>query len=124
MSIKPAVLLGAIDLLSTLLTDEESTFTAKGINVTALKDALTATKALLTGSETKQETAKRKLKDATKDLVRQMDGTYDIFSSMVDLLIGAAGKRTNLAKQIQKLRTKARASGAGGSGGPGTSGSP
>jgi len=71
-----------------------------------IKTALTAQGTLITQKDTTQENAKTALKTATIQYNNAANTAYNVFTSTVDLLIGAAGKGTPLAKQIQAIRKK------------------
>ena len=118
---------GAIDSLNELITQNTAAFTAAGLTPANIKTALTAQGVLVTQKDTAQENAKTALKVATAAYMPVADNAYTVFSSTVDLLIGASGKRSALAKQIQNIRMKLtstkKTGGGGGSSSSSTSGS-
>ncbi len=97
---------GAIDSLNELITQNTAAFTAGGLTPANVKTALTAQGVLVTQKDTTQENAKTALKTATIQYNSVSTTAYGVFTSTVDLLIGAAGKGTPLAKQIQAIRKK------------------
>lgn len=110
---------GAIDSLNELITQNSATFTAAGLTPANIKTALTAQGTLIAQKDTAQENAKTALKTATSQYNSTANTAYGVFTSTVDLLIGAAGKTSPLAKQIQavrkKLTTTKKGQGGGGS---------
>ena len=116
MAYKVPSVLGAIDLFLEYITANSAAIAAKNMTPATLTTALTALKAALVQKETAQEGAKTALKDATTLLDGQSVLTYDGFSSLVDFVAGGLGKKTNLAKQLQKIRGNVRSK-------PGTPGS-
>ena len=115
---------GAIDSLNELITQNTAAFTTAGLTPANIKTALTAQGTLVTQKDTAQENAKTALKVATALYNPVADNAYVVFSSTVDLLIGAAGKRSPLAKQIQDIRNKLpKTKKSGGNGGGGSSSS-
>ena len=116
MAYKVPSVLGAIDLFLEYITANSAAIAAKNMTPATLTTALTALKAALVQKETAPEGAKTALKDATTLLDGQSVLTYDGFSSLVDFVAGGLGKKTNLAKQLQKIRGNVRSK-------PGTPGS-
>ena len=114
---------GAIDSLSELITQNTATFTAAGLTPANIKTALAAQGTIITQKDTAQENAKTALKNATLQYNGAANTAYTAFSSTVDLLIGAAGKSTPLAKQIQNIRKKLTTTKQGGGGGSSSSSS-
>ena len=108
MAYKVPSVLGAIDLFLEFITANSAAITAKGMTPATLTTALTALKALLVQKDTAQEGAKTDLKDATIAVDAQSVLTYDGFSSLIDFVVGGLGKKTNLAKQLQKIRGNVR----------------
>lgn len=108
MAYKVPSVLGAIDLFLEFITANSAAITAKGMTPATLTTALTALKTALQQKETAQEGAKTVLKDATTAMDDQSVLTYDGFSSLVDFVTGGLGKKTNLAKQLQKIRGNVR----------------
>ncbi len=108
MAYKVPSVLGAIDLFLEFITANSAAITAKGMTPATLTTALTALKALLVQKDTAQEGAKTALKDATIAVDGQSVLTYDGFSSLIDFVSGGLGKKTNLAKQLQKIRLGVR----------------
>ena len=111
MAYKVPSVLGAIDLFLEFITANSAAITAKGMTPATLTTALTALKAALQQKEIAQEAAKTAMKDATLALDAQSILTYDGFSSLVDFMSGGLGKKTNLAKQLRKIRGDVRPSG-------------
>ena len=99
-------LIGAIDSVLQFISDNTSTLTAKGLAPANLAGALNDIKTDLGNKDGFQENAKTALKDATKDYEDAAGPGYDAFSSMIDLISGAVGKKTALAGQARKIRTK------------------
>ena len=97
---------GAIDSLNELITQNTAAFTTAGLTPANIKTALAAQGVIITQKDTAQENAKTALKTATTQYNGAATTAYNFFSSTVDLLIGAAGKTTPLAKQIQNVRKK------------------
>ena len=58
--------------------------------------------------EVEQENLKTVLKDKTKEVQDSVQELYDTFSTRIDAVCGAVGKKSNLAKQIAKLRSELR----------------
>ena len=114
---------GAIDSLNELITQNTATFTAAGLTPANIKTALTGQDTIITQKDTAQENAKTALKNATIQYNGAATTAYNFFSSTVDLLIGAAGKTTPLAKQIQAVRKKLTSTKQGGGGGSSSSSS-
>ena len=105
------------------ITANSAAITAKGMTPATLTTALTALKAALQQKEIAQEAAKTAMKDATLALDAQSILTYDGFSSLVDFMSGGLGKKTNLAKQLRKIRGDVRPSGSTPGSTPGSSSS-
>ena len=97
---------GAIDSLNELITQNTATFTTAGLTPANIKTALAAQGTIITQKDTAQENAKSALKTKTSEYNSAATTAYTAFSSTVDLLIGAAGKSSPLAKQIQNIRKK------------------
>jgi|ERR1043166_859134 hypothetical protein len=126
MSYSTQDLLGATDKLKTFLTNNAAALTAKSQNPTALKGALDTSAIEAGGKDGAQEDLKRQLKDATLLSVKANGDLYDLISSTVDLAAAAVGKKTNLAKQVYKIRAdlnKTRHGSGGGNGGGSSSSS-
>ena len=105
------------------ITANSAAITAKGMTPATLTTALTALKSALLQLETAQENVKTALKDATIALELQSVLTYDGFSSLIDFVAGGLGKKTNLAKQLRKIRENIRPAKGSGSGGSSSSSS-
>ena len=114
---------GAIDSLSELITQNSAAFTAAGLTPANIKTALAAQGTIITQKDTAQENAKTALKTATVQYNGAATTAYNAFSSTVDLLIGAAGKTSPLAKQIQNIRKKLTTTKQGNNGGGSSSSS-
>jgi len=123
MSYPAHAVIGAIDSLGELITENSATFTAAGLTPANIKTALAAQGTLITQKDTAQENAKTALKTATNNYNIVANTAYNAFSSTVDLLIGAAGKGTPLAKQIQSIRKKLTSTKQGNGGGDSSSSS-
>jgi hypothetical protein len=106
MSYAPQDIQGAIDTTNETITQNSTVITAKGLTPTNIKNALTASSILLGQKDTVQENLKSALKLATDEAESQANATYDLFSSTIDMLIGAVGKKTPLAKQFVAIRKK------------------
>ena len=100
---------GAIDALSQFITDHSALLTSKGLTPATLTTTLTAAKTDLMTKDSTQETAKTTLKNATLAVEAALAARGMEFSSMIDLLVGALGKTSNEAKQVQKIRKDLRA---------------
>ena len=125
MAYKVPSVLGAIVLFKQFVTANSAAITAKGMTPATIIAALDALKAALEQKETEQENAKTALKDATTALNTQSTLSYDGFASLVDFVAGGLGKKTNLAKQLLKLRGNVRpAKGTGSSSSSSSSGDP
>jgi hypothetical protein len=117
-------LMGALDSTLQFITDNTATLTAKGLTPANLTTAINALKTDLSGKDGIQENAKTALKNATLLYEGAAGPAYDAFSSMIDLMSGAVGKTTPLAKQARNIRTKLnKKKNGGGSGGSGSSSS-
>ena len=114
---------GAIDSLNELITQNTAAFTAGGLTPANIKTALAGQGTLIAQKDTAQENAKSALKVATGQYNSTANTAYTFFSSTVDLLIGAAGKTTPLAKQIQNVRKKLTSTKQSGGGGGSSSSS-
>jgi hypothetical protein len=101
---------GAIDSLNELITENSAAFTTAGLTPANVKTALTAQGVLVTQKDTAQENAKTALKTATGVYNTTATTAYNFLSSTVDMLAGAVGKTTPLAKQIYDIRHKLTAS--------------
>lgn len=112
---------GAIDSLNELITQNTAVFTAADLIPANIKTALTAQGVLVTQKDTAQENAKTALKTATLQYNSASATAYGVFTSTVDLLIGAARKGTPLAKQIQNVRKKLTSTKQAGGGGSSSS---
>ena len=110
MAYKVPSVLGAIDLFKQFVTANTAAITAKGMTPATINTSLDGLKTALEQKETEQEGAKTALKNATNALEAQSELSYDGFSSLVDFVAGGLGKKTNLAKQLLKLRGNVRPS--------------
>jgi hypothetical protein len=117
-------MMGALDSTLQFIADNTAALTAKGLTPANLTTALTTLKGNLSAKDGLQENAKTALKDATIAYDLVANPAYDTFTSMIDLLSGAVGKTTPLAKQARAIRTKLnKKKNSGGNGGGGSSSS-
>lgn len=108
MAYKVPSVLGAIDLFKQFVTANSAAITAKGMTPATINTGLDGLKTALEQKETDQEGAKTAMKNATLALNAQSILSYDGFASLVDFVAGGLGKKTNLAKQLYKIRGDVR----------------
>ena len=59
-------------------------------------------------TEFEQENLKTSLKNKTEEVQGNVTELYDTFSTKIDAACGAVGRKSNLAKQIARLRSSLR----------------
>ena len=105
-----AKLIGKAVEFITSIQANATALNAAGFPVNAVVKDLEAKKDTLTSHSAEQEGLKTSLKDKTEEVNAAVTALYDTFSSKVDAACGAVGKKTNLAKQLARVRSSLRSS--------------
>ena len=103
-----AKLIGKVVEFITSIQANAVALNAAGFPVTAVVTDLEAKKDTLTTQSAEQEGLKTALKDKTEAVNAATTSLYDTFSSKVDAACGHVGKKTNLAKQLARIRSTLR----------------
>lgn len=101
-------LVGKVDELISVLQSNTATLSLVGIPVNAVVSELKDKKDALVTTEVEQENLKTSLKNKTEEVQGNSSQLYDTFSTKIDAACGAVGKKSNLAKQIARLRSSLR----------------
>ena len=102
---KHSHLVGIVEELVTVLNANTAALTAAGVVVKDIANELSAQKDTVVTKTAERDGLQTAAKDKTAEVNAATVALYDAFSSKIDHAVGAVGKKSNLAKQIQKLRT-------------------
>jgi len=106
--VKTSSLIGKVNEKIEVLKQNKTTFTAADVAVDTLVADLEEKRDAASKKEAEQETKKTELKDCTEAASKAATDLYEFFSDKVDTVAGAVGKKTNLGKQVLKLRSSLR----------------
>ena len=112
---KNSHLVGKAAEFVTVLEANASALTAAGVVVKDIVKDIAAQKDAVVTKSAERDGLQTAAKDKTAEVNEATTALYDAFSSKIDHVAGAVGKKSNLAKQIKKLRTGLQ--GKGGNGG-------
>ena len=102
---KHSHLVGIVEELVTVLNANTAALTAAGVMVKDIATELSAQKDTVVTKTAERDGLQTAAKDKTAEVNQATVALYDTFSSKIDHAVGAVGKKSNLAKQIQKMRT-------------------
>ena len=112
---KNSHLVGKAEEFVTVLEANAPVLTAAGVVVKDIVKDIAAQKDAVVTKSAERDGLQTAAKDKTAEVNEATTALYDAFSSKIDHVAGAVGKKSNLAKQIKKLRTGLQ--GKGGNGG-------
>ena len=106
-NINTTALLGAGTKLGQLIDNHKDALEQKGVKPQDLKDKVSTVCTDVQQAEQESADAKTASKNATQKLQNAVANRYPEFSSVIDLLRGAVGNRTELGKQLTNIRKAA-----------------
>ena len=102
--IDPDLLHSNFDSLTTFITDNGATLTAKGLNGDTVKANLSGANSDLTEKKKDRDADKTALATSQQAFADSAAVNYKTFSNQVDVVAGALGKETPLGKQVLQFR--------------------
>ena len=102
---KNSHLVGKVEEFVTVLNANVKVLTEAGVVVKDIAADLTERKDSVVTKTAARDGLQTAAKDSTVEVNEATTALYDAFSSKIDHVAGAVGKKSNLAKQIKKLRT-------------------
>jgi len=106
-NINTTALLGAGTKLGQLIDNHKDDLTTKGVKPEDLKEKVATVSTDVQKAEQESADARTASKNATQKLNTVVANRYPEFSSVIDLLRGAVGNRTELGKQLTNIRKAA-----------------
>jgi hypothetical protein len=91
-----------------LVSEEASVLEKAGYDAHKIGEILTVRYEAAAKANARQEDLKRQLKEATAEVEALTDALYRRASGYLDAAIGAVGKGSDAAKNIQRLRSRVR----------------
>lgn len=97
-----------LELLLKLLGDAASVFEGTGVHLDEIATVVTEKRAKALAANARQEEYKRALRASTVEVDETHDDLYRSCSGYLDAVIGAVGKGSLAAKNLQQLRSRIR----------------
>ncbi len=108
MTMTQTEVVGFVRIFLELLVSELEALVAAGVDAVKFREVLAKELEIALAANDRQESLKRRLKDATADVESLYAQVYRTGSSYLDAVVGAVGKTTNAGKNFQKLRSRVR----------------
>jgi hypothetical protein len=109
--VKQVHLVGGVEEAVGFFQTNAAILNGKGVPVNAIVAELNTKKDVLVTKATEQKNLKTALKDKTEETNEAHSDLYDTFTNKIDAACSAVGKKSNLAKQIARIRKDLRKKG-------------
>ena len=97
--------IGFAESLLEFMRSNKGALEGAGVNIGSWTTELDSMKSTASKANDEQEALKAKLRDKTAETDKALRKLYDTATSRLDAMVGTLGKKTELAKQVARLRS-------------------